>query len=1422
MSHQKELYRLLFETTSEAMLVMKNGQSKFSWVVVDCNASAASLFGADQAELLGQTLLDFSPPAQVDGRASSDLLQEKIEAALLGESQRFDWLYQDSTGQPLLAEMALNAVQCGQETYVQASVRNIDQHKQTEATLRRSDERLRAFVNTLPDIAFIVDEAGRYLDVLVAENNPRYATAAEKLMGRLMPEIMPADKAERLLTAIREVIERQQPQTLEYSLQDPPQIWYEGRILPMEAEPGEMKTVLLVARDITERKRTEEELRRLSVAVEQSANTVVITDTRGYIEYVNPKFTETTGYTREEALGQHTRILKSGETSPDAYRELWQTISAGQGWRGEFHNRKKNGELYWELATISPIKDEQGNITHFLAVKEEITERKRLEQALQESERRLANIIDFLPYPTFAIDTAGKVIAWNQACETVLGVKTEEILGQDDYAYALPFYGERRPILIDLVFADPEEIEQNYLNVRREGQVLSAEAIVYPQGQERYFVGTAAPLYDAQGNIAGAIETFRDITEQKQIQEALRDSEARYSAMVEQSNDGIVIIQGNLCQFVNRTLADMLGYHAAEMEDTPFINYLAPESRELVAARVKARLAGEDVPPVYEARLLRKDGTTFEAELSAGVIQYRGEVADVGLIRNITQRKRAEEAVRESQQMLQLIMDNIPQSIFWKDKELIYLGCNQNFARDTGLNSADEVIGKTDFEMPWLDQAELYRADDRRVMEAGEAVLGYEEPQTTPDGSQIWLRTSKVPLRDAMGKVTAVLGMYEDITERKQIEAARQESEQRLADIIDFLPTPTFVIDLEGNVIAWNQAIVEVTGVKAEDILGKGEYEYALPFFGERRPLLIDLVFEPEEEVAKKYTNVRREGNSLVAENRVYPRGIERHYLLSAAPLYDARGKLVGAIENFRDITEQKRAETELQEYQDQLEALVAARTAELEERVRELNTLQQLMSREGWQEFQASRKQAAPGYLFDQAALRPVERAELELSTNGRSEAEGAVAPVADKSRRGRPVTKPLAVSGESIGTLGIYDNDPDNPLSPEDQAFLDEVAAQVAEALERARLLEQSQSSLAATEEQARRLALLSEMSRELTTTNTIEEAFTVAATRVVEIVGGDWASIALVIPDTDKFEVHALSGPEGVVPTGTVLPVAGTAIGRSILENRVVIETEASTSEYLDARHLAAQGIRSTINAPLVATGQVFGTINVARAGEQPGDFTEQEERLMLQVASLLASTIESRRLFEQTQLALAEVEATQRRYTVQAWEAYQARQRARSYEQDQEGVPPLGEQLPPEVSRAVAEKKAVAITAPPALAVGKDKTQPPVVEAKSSLVVPLTVRDEVIGVLGLQETDQARQWTPEEIALVEAIAEQVAQAAEQIRLFDETQQRAAREQRVGEIGDKIRAAHSLEEALQVAIKEVGLSLKAPQTTVKLEVE
>lgn len=148
--------------------------------------------------------------------------------------------------------------------------------------------------------------------------------------------------------------------------------------------------VISIGADITEQRQTEITLRKLSYAVEQSPATVMITNQKGLIEYTNPKFTQVTGYAADEVVGKNPRFLKSGETEDDDYQALWNTISQGGEWRGEFHNRKKNGALFWESASISAIRNPDGEITHFLAVKEDITEQKRLEGEVKERNRELA------------------------------------------------------------------------------------------------------------------------------------------------------------------------------------------------------------------------------------------------------------------------------------------------------------------------------------------------------------------------------------------------------------------------------------------------------------------------------------------------------------------------------------------------------------------------------------------------------------------------------------------------------------------------------------------------------------------------------------------------------------------------------------------------------------------------------------------------------------------------------------------------------------------------------------------------------------------------------------------------------------------------------------------------------------------------
>ncbi|MBI4859408.1 MAG: PAS domain S-box protein [Candidatus Riflebacteria bacterium] len=234
---------------------------------------------------------------------------------------------------------------------------------------------------------------------------------------------------------------------------------------------------------------------------------------------------------------------------------------------------------------------------------------------------------------------------------------------------------------------------------------------------------------------------------------------------------------------VNDAYCQMSGYSEAELLTMSIWALEAVESPDDVKAHIeKLRTQGEGR---FETRHRRKDGSLFDVEAS---VRYRAEAGGrcIGFFRDITDRKRAEEALRSSRKLLQLVLDTIPVRVFWKDRDLRFLGCNRSFCRDAGVNGPEELLGLDDFSMPWREQAQAYRADDLRTIESAEPRLDYEESQTSPEGKRLTLKTSKIPLRDGTGQIIGVLGTYEDVTARKTLEsqllqAQKMESVGRLA-----------------------------------------------------------------------------------------------------------------------------------------------------------------------------------------------------------------------------------------------------------------------------------------------------------------------------------------------------------------------------------------------------------------------------------------------------------------------------------------------------------------------------------------------------------------------------------------------------------------------------------------------------------------
>jgi PAS domain S-box-containing protein len=314
-----------------------------------------------------------------------------------------------------------------------------------------------------------------------------------------------------------------------------------------------------VGRDITERKHSEEELRvknvELHAAYEQIAATeqqlrhnyneldnkeqklreseqlyrtivetapgmLVICDSKGRNLYVSANCRNITGYTREELLGKIVWWVHEDDT-PRMKALLKDTLENQiSGHNVEFKGVKKDGEIWFGSQSWEPIKDTQGTMVEFVMQVIDITDRKKMEETLKQSEHRFFNIINNLPDATLAIDPNGKVIAWNKAIEEMTGVKAQDMVGKDKFEYAIPFYGKRRPILIDLIFKSDEETAKNYSGIihKKPNVLIAKTTLPQPKGKKSILWAKASPLYDDRGNVVGAIESIRDITDRKEAE----------------------------------------------------------------------------------------------------------------------------------------------------------------------------------------------------------------------------------------------------------------------------------------------------------------------------------------------------------------------------------------------------------------------------------------------------------------------------------------------------------------------------------------------------------------------------------------------------------------------------------------------------------------------------------------------------------------------------------------------------------------------------------------------------------------------------------------------------------------------------------------------------------------------------------------
>jgi len=458
-------------------------------------------------------------------------------------------------------------------------------------------------------------------------------------------------------------------------------------------------------------------------------------------------------------------------------------------WTGQRPEYRVPRYLVWEICIILAMILIAVIMIFLLRIKVQ-TKTKKLQQAnealriskdtLEAERQQLLAIIEFLPDPTFVIDQDKRVIAWNRAAETMTGVKKEELLGQGDYAYSVPFWGERRPILIDLLEQITPEVEAKYQYLKRVGDKVIAEDFNprFHGGHGAYFWLVAAPLFDQAGQCCGAIEVIRDITEQRAIEQALRESEATLRSIFQAAPVGISIMKDRVFQSVNEYWLKMVAYpEESILGNNTRMLYENEEEYNRVGQELYSHLQEGRLVSV-ETRLRCRNGTFCEVILTGALIRNDDPSAGaVVIVYDITERKKTERALYESEQKYRELVEHANSIILrWNSEGQI------TFLNEFGLRffgyAAEEIIGHhvMDTIVPSTGSNGY---DLRQLMDHISAdPIAFEQnvnENMRRNGERVWIAWTNRIVRDEQGKVVEIMSIGTDITERRQAEKAIRE-----------------------------------------------------------------------------------------------------------------------------------------------------------------------------------------------------------------------------------------------------------------------------------------------------------------------------------------------------------------------------------------------------------------------------------------------------------------------------------------------------------------------------------------------------------------------------------------------------------------------------------------------------------------------
>ena len=490
-------------------------------------------------------------------------------------------------------------------------------------------------------------------------------------------------------------------------------------------------------------------------AVEQAADAIVITDTRGRIRYVNPAFTTLTGFKSDEVVGQNPRVLKSGRQPPATYEQLWNTIQSGGVWQGELINRRKDGTLYCEDMRITPVKGSNGEIVNFIAIKRDVTNRRKVEDA----QRFLAAITESSGDAIVVYSPEGIILTWNRAAEVIFGYSAGEAVGTQLSTVVVPE-------LLSRLERVTEQVVQGNSFLQARGQCIRKD------GASVHVFATVSPIRDSLGKVDAVAVILRNISERKWAKEKIHEKESLFRIMA----DGcpalmwVTDAEGR-CEFINRAYREFFNTTFEQVEGLKWQTLLHPDDAPGYLEAC-SRSVRDQAPLRSETRARNANGewrwlATYAEPRFSPDREFLGQV---GLSLDITEPKHVEQALRSSEEKFRQLAENI-REVFWimppEEDEIPYV--SPAFEQVWGRSR--ESLYKNPYS--WVesihpdDRARARLLLTRQVQ--GEPVVR-EYRIRTPEGLEKWIRDRAFPVRDQSGKVIRVVGIAEEITEQKRYE----------------------------------------------------------------------------------------------------------------------------------------------------------------------------------------------------------------------------------------------------------------------------------------------------------------------------------------------------------------------------------------------------------------------------------------------------------------------------------------------------------------------------------------------------------------------------------------------------------------------------------------------------------------------------